>query len=287
MIRKPYAYCIFLLVLSIIIGGCEREVDIDIPEHFSEIVVEGWIDQGKGAKVLLSLSAPFFAKIDSSNLRDYSVTRAKVTLQSDSESEVLTLKPNEVFFPPYYYFGSDLLGEIKGNYKLIIELDSEIYIAETTIPELVPIDSSWFTIKPDNDTLGLIGIQFTDDASRKDYYRVLTKRIGKDNRFIPTFTSVFSDELFNGQTININLARGNSSLLDVHNNRYYEKGDTIIIRFCSINKTHFDFWNTLQSQIISSANPFAASNTQVISNIDGGRGIWGGNAAWYDTLYTK
>lgn len=279
---KPFIMCFLSIIYS-----CEKEVSVDIPDHESVMVVEGWIDQEEGANVLLTLSAPFFAKIDSSNLRDFAVTRAKVSIQTETEREVLTLKPNAVFFPPYYYFGTELTGNINDSYNLTIEYEGETYTATTTIPEIVPIDSSWFTLEPGSDTLGLIGIRFTDKGDRKDFYRVLTKRIGKDSRFIPTFTSVFSDDLFNGQTIDLNLSRGNSNLLDINNNRFYEKGDTIIIRFCSIDETHYDFWNTLQSQIVSSANPFAASHTQVKSNIDNGRGIWGGYAAWYDTLFTK
>ena len=284
-IRKyNFLYIHILLYLFI---SCENEIDLDIPGHDSKIVVEGWIEQGKGAKVLLSLSAPYFTKIDSSNLRDYSVTRAKVSLLSDSGNEVLTLKPNDVFFPPYYYFGSEVLGESLGQYQLEVVYQGKTYMAETTIPNIVPLDSIWFEPEAENDTLGLIGIKLSDNANENNYYRILTKRVGKDKRFIPVFTSVFSDELFNGKTIELTLSKGNASLLDIANDRYFHVSDTVIVKFCSIDKEHFNFWNTLQSQIISSANPFSATNNKIASNITDGFGIWGGYAAWFGTVYGK
>jgi hypothetical protein len=286
MITNKTKYLLFIFsILLTIITSCEKEIDLEIPSHESKLVVEGWIEQGKGAKVILTLSAPYFTNIDSSNLRDYAVTQAKVTVSNDSFHEILTLKPNDIFFPPYYYFGSRLTGEVFGKYKIEIVYRGRTYIAETTIPDIVPLDSVWFEANSENDTLGLIGIQISDNINDKNYYRVLTKRLGKDNKYIPTFTSVFSDELFNGKSIGLTFSKGNASLLDIADDRYFNVSDTVIVKFCSIDKEHYEFWNTIQSQIINSANPFSATNNKISSNIDEGFGIWGGYAAWYDTVY--
>ncbi len=266
--------------------GCENELNIDIPEHESYLVVEGWIDQEQGAKVLLSLSAPFFADIDSNNLREYAVTSAKVTLKSDNTEEILTLKPNSVYFPPYYYFGSEIKGETGKEYTIEINLKGESYTANTTIPQLNKPDSIWFEVV-ESDTLGLIWIKISDNADEKNYYRTLTKIKGVDNKFIPTYTSVFSDNLFNGQTIDFSLSKGNTNILDIENNRFFTVGDTIILRFCSIDEEHYNFWKTLGTQVITSVNPFAVSNASVQSNIQTGLGIWGGYAVWYDTIIAK
>jgi hypothetical protein len=277
-----------LLIFNIFIFiGCEKPIEIDIPQSESKLVVEGWIEQGKGAKILLSMSAPFFATIDSSTLRQYAVTRAKVTLTSGNNSEILTLKPNDVYFPPYYYFSTDIKGELNNEYTIEIRNNGYIYTAKTTIPDLVEPDSVWFEKSDEIDTLGQIIVRVTDNPNQSNYYRTLTKRIGKDKRFVPTFVSVFSDESFNGTTLEIPLTRGNSSLLDIENTRYFQVGDTIILRFCSIDKQHYDFWNSIQGQDITSANPFTVNNADVSSNIGGGLGIWGGYAVSYDTVIAK
>ncbi len=87
--------------------------------------------------------------------------------------------------------------------------------------------------------------------------------------------------------LNLTLSRGSSSILDVENNRYFSVGDTIVLKFCSIDQASYEFWNTIQSQIITSANPFASSNAMVKSNINGGIGIWAGYAVSYDTIIAK
>ena len=253
------------------------------------MVVEGWIEQGKTPHILLTLTVPYFNKIDSINLRNYAVTVAKVSVkcENDSMSEILTFKPNDVYFPPYVYFGTEMYGETGNTYQLSIVYKNKNITAITTIPALVKTDSVWFQHQNGSDSLGIIGFRLKDNPEVHNYYRTLTKRLGKDKRYIPTYTSVFDDKTFNGETLNLTLSRGSSSILDVENDRYFSVGDTIVLKFCSIDQASYEFWNTIQSQIITSANPFASSNARVKSNINGGIGIWAGYAVSYDTIIAK
>lgn len=281
------SYIIHLLTFSILLVNCEKEVEVEIPYHVRKMVVEGWIEQGKGAQVILSLSAPFFASIDSNNLLEYSVTRAKVELLVDSSKEILTLKPNEFYFPPYYYFSSDILGKTGKEYNLEINYNDYTFTATTTIPSLTKPDSVWFVKHDKTDTLGVIHLKLSDNPDEVNYYRTLTKRLGKDKRFIPTFTSVFSDFSFNGEQLELSLYKGSANLRDFDQSRYFKVSDTIVLKFCSIDKAHYEFWNTVQNQAVTSANPFAISHKEIKSNIQNGFGIWGGYAASYDTIIAK
>ncbi len=287
--KRRLMQVIFTLLITtlLFITGCEKELNLNLPSHKSEVVVEGWIEQGQAPEILLSLTVPYFIKIDSNNLRDYSVTTAKVTVISENQSEILTLKPNNVYFPPYVYFGTNIYGKTNHTYQLRIENKGKIITAITSIPDIVKPDSVWFQKETGSDSLGVIGFRFKDNFTEQNYYRTLTKRIGKDKRFIPTYTSVFSDETFNGETLSLTLSRGSSSILDIENNRYFSVDDTIVLKFCSIDRSSYEFWNTIQSQIITSANPFASSNARVKSDVDGGIGIWAGYAASYDTVVAK
>ena len=49
-------------------------------------------------------------------------------------------------------------------------------------------------------------------------------------------------------------------------------------------KEHFEFWDSLQAEIITSANPFAASNARVKSNLSEGLGVWGGYGVTFYTV---
>ena len=273
--------------LMITLSSCEKELSLNLPDDSGELVVEGWIEQGKSPHIILSLSAPYFSFIDSSNIRDFAVLRAKVTVTDGTQTEILTLKPNSVYFPPYYYFGTELFGEANTSYTLIIENQGKRYYSSTTIPNLVVPDSVWFEKTNQGDTSGLLRLKFTDNPLINNYYRIQTKRLGKDDQFVSTLTSVISDKLFNGEQLTISLYRGESNVLELSGDHTYSVGDTIVLRFSSIDKNSYNFWHTLQENRISSANPFVASEIKVTSNIQGGLGSWCGYASAYDTVIAK
>jgi hypothetical protein len=243
------------------------------------MVVEGWIENGMPAQVILSHSAPYFSAIDSNNIRDFSETHAKVTLYSGSDDEILTLKPNQSYFPPYLYKSSGIKGQSGGTYSIEVVLHGDTITASTTIPEPVELDSVWFETDPGMETKGRIWIRLTDDGSEANYYRLLYKRKGKDSRYTATNISTFSDVMINGKTAEMGFLRGYSSLAEVEKENYFEKGDTVSVKFCTIDKEQFDFWNVYQSKVIASANPLATSNNLLKSNIKGGLGMWTGYGA--------
>jgi hypothetical protein len=275
------------IISGIFIPGCSKELDINIPEPESKIVIEGWIEQGKPARVILTQSVPFFSDLDSNSLMDIPITQAKVTLITESEHEILTLIPNMSFFPPYVYNSTEMKGKNHQLYQLEVEYHGKKLVASTTIPEPAYLDSIWFELEPGSDSLGKILIRFTDNPSSTDYYRVLTQITGKDKRYIPCFASTFSDQYFSGETFTLGLLKGMGSVLELGENRLFRLGDTVNIKFCTLDKEHFDFWNSVQAEIITSSNPFSASFSTIKSNIKGGYGIWGGYGASYYTIVAK
>lgn len=285
---KITIYKLFLTIILIIaILSCDKEINIDFPSYTKMLVVEGWIEQGKPAKVLLTYNAAYFDNIDSTNLRNYVATRAKVTVSDSSRNEILTLKSNDIYFPPIYYFGSQIIGKLNSSYSIKIEDAGKIYETTTTIPNLVIPDSIWFDRLDNSDTLGLLWIDITDKVNENNYYRVLIKRKGKDKNFVPPLTSTFDDQLFNGNKIRLSFSKGNSNILEIGETKYFHIDDTLIVKFCTLDKNHFEFWQSIQNSIISSANPFTANKKNIVSSFDNALGIWGGYATYYDTIIAK
>ncbi len=277
-----------LLVPGLIMAGCSKELDIQIPQPGSKLVVEGWIEQGRPARILLTQSVPFFSSLDSTELMEIPITRARVTLITETEHEVLTLVPNVSYFPPYVYNSTSLKGSVNTRYRLEIEYRGEKLAASTTIPEPAFLDSIWYIPEPGYDSLGRIWIQFTDDPSTNNYYRILTQTVGTDKRFIPTREiAAFSDRMFSGETIKFGLLRGMGSILELGENQLYRLGDTVNIKFCTLDQEHYTFWNSVQSMIISSSNPYAASFETIQSNVTGGYGVWGGYGSSYYTFIVR
>jgi hypothetical protein len=286
ILNPIFKICIIVLLL-LFYSSCEKELSIDFPKYTKMLVVEGWIEQGKSAKVILTYNAGYFDNIDSTNLRNYVATHAKVTIYDSVRSEILTLKANDTYFPPIYYFGSQIIGKCNLKYSIKIEDSGNLYEATTSIPDLVIPDSIWFEKNYQSDTIGLLWIELADNINTDNFYRLLTKRVGKDKNFVPSLTSTFDDQLFNGNKIRLSFSKGNSNILEIGESKYFHTGDTLVIKFCSIDKNHFDFWQSIQNSIISSANPFATNKTEISSNFENALGIWGGYAAYYDTIIAK
>ncbi len=272
------------LGILLLIVSCEKELDLEMPIPEPKVVVEGWIEQDLSAKILLTHSVPYFTELDSATLMKIPIKSAKVTVVTDEEEEILTLKPNTSFFPPFVYNSNNLKGKVNSIYTLIIEYQGRTITAQTSIPDPVKLDSVWFQYEPGNDTLGRVWIQLTDNPGQENFYRVFTRRMGKDNRYVPSYISVFSDKVFSGGTVKIGLLRGTGSILQLGESRYFNKGDTIQVKFCTMNKEHFEFWDSLQAEIITSSNPFAASNARVKSNLSEGLGVWGGYGVTFYTV---
>lgn len=283
----PVFLILFLIITNLMLIGCSKELDMDIPEPEPKLVIEGWIEQGKPARVLVTQSVPFFSDLDSASLMEIPVTRAKVTLIGATGYEILTLIPNLSFFPPYVYNSTEIMGTSNQLYQLEVEYKGEKLVATTTIPEPAALDSVWFMPEAGNDSLGQIYIRFTDNPSHTDYYRILTQIRGKDKRYIPCFASTFSDKYISGQSFTLGLLRGMGNVLELGENRLFRKGDTVNIKFCTLDKEHFDFWNSVQAEILTSSNPYSVSYSTIKSNIIGGFGIWGGYGASYYTIVLK
>lgn len=279
--QSLFAVCLLLFF------SCTEEIELILPLSENEIVVEGWIEQNRYPIVYLTLSVPFTSEIDSSALYDQIVSQAKVTVSCDNQSEILTLKLNDNQYPPKYYSGTEMKGVAGKRYDLKIEYKGKVVTAATTIPQPPHLDSIFFQLEEGEDVKGHLYFDFTDNAASKDYYRTFAQVKHKDKRFYPTLLNSFDDQYFNGENIRFVLYKGYKTLDDYSaENKYFLKGDTVVIKFCSVDKEHFDFWNSYQGKVLNITS-FTSSFNKIKSNINGGLGVWGGYGAGYRQVIIK
>ena len=53
-----------LLVFVMLFASCQKEIEVDIPDYEQKIVIEGSIEAGEPAMVMVSRSISYFADID-------------------------------------------------------------------------------------------------------------------------------------------------------------------------------------------------------------------------------
>ncbi len=308
-----------IVVLLCVFGlfACEKEFSPDLPTTAEDIVVEGYIEsvpQGRQTippYVLLTKAIPFFREIKSFN--GLYVNGAEVWVSDGKDSarlqefcwksldsaskKIVALNfaidldsVNANFdFCAYIDFAQKIKPTIGKTYFLRIKTkEGALLTAKTTIPRLVPIDTAAF-IKPPgtnkNDSMAQMRPTIRDPQGR-DYYRYFTSVNGSS--YVVARNSVVDDAFFDGQRTTFNLLNTQPRKKDAPPETFglFSRGDTVSVKFSSIDKAHFDFWSTLEFNS-NNGGPFA-SYTKVKHNIVGGLGIWGAyTSTFYDAIVPK
>lgn len=291
MMKTRVYVIIFLLVL---LNSCERTVEFKLADVTPKLVVEATIENGQPPVVYLSKSQAYFSKIDISVLSNSFVHNADVFVSNG----ILTHKLKEYAVPvgngfSVYYYAVDssnlstaFTGELAKQYSLRVVSEGKEYTATTHIPTITKrIDSLYWKQAPINNPPEKVAVMIkaTDPPGLGDYVRYFTKQ--NRNPFYPGLNSVFDDQVIDNSTYDFQVERGvdrNMSLPDDF--AFFNKGDTVTLKLCNIDKATFDFWRTMEFTYISVGNPFS-SPTKVLSNIsNGGLGYFGGYAAQFRTI---
>lgn len=267
-------YILFLLGLLAV--GCSNDNFSEQKSIESKIVVEGWIEEGDYANVLLSSSIPVTDGIDSTNVLNHVIRSAKITISDGENSEVLRVKNDKNRIPPFVYFGSTLMGQAGKEYSIKIEYLNRVVEATTTIPKSVQLKSAEYIKKNTTDTTGYVFVKFDDPVSEKNYYQIATKVEGEEPIFVPSFYGNLDDKNFENPAIEMQINRGILLFPKTKFIPNFTDGDLIHVKLRTQTKESLDFWNSWQNEIVNAKNPIYPSNTSLKSNIKGGIGIWAG-----------
>lgn len=268
--------------------SCTTDITVDLPAPKEQFVVEGYIEQDAAPYILLTRNAPFFGDIDLNDVDQYLVHDAVVTVSdgivTDTLKEVcFDVTSGDRTITVCFYVAQNLKGELNKRYELRVEAEGKVLTASTVIPDLLVLDSLYYEPheNPEADSLVQLVAQYKDPDTIGNYVRFYTQR--NSEQMYPAFA--FDDRFFNGEILTFPLQRAEDpdADYDADTYGYFWKGDTAIVKWTAISKATYDFWNTLDYET-NSGGPFGAA-TVIKSNVTGGLGIWGGYAAFYDTLY--
>ena len=308
VVNKLYIPALLCFV-SIVLTSCEEEYTPLPSASGPKYVVEGYLETGEGAAppyLLLTRPFDFYSTIspddfDGSFIHDAIVSVSDesktVMLQeicfNDLDDETKELLANflgynadslAVNFCAYMDLFNQLKPEEGKSYALEILVEGDTITSTTYIPVLVPLDSMRFKAPPGepNDALAQLSCFLSDPPNEANFYRILGSTNG--GPFEAGFAGVEEDVYFDGKSFEFQLLNPQTSNGDVEPDEFglYFVGDTITIKWASIDEATFDFWNTVE---FAAANqgPFA-TYTRIQSNIQGGIGIWGGYSVSYQTM---
>ncbi len=288
---------IAILLFTILLVSCEKDINLNIPNSAPKLVVDGRIEAGQPPFVILTNSLSYYSTLGPQVIAGSFVRNADVFVSNGS----LTQKLKEYAMPlapgitAYYYsndtanLSSSFIGQLNTTYNLKIIIATQEYLATTHIPaQNATLDSAWVLPAPNNPDPNkrILMLRITDPPGRGNYVRYFTRRNRED--FLPGENSVFDDQIIDGTTFDIQLAPGiNRNNPPKADSNFFRKGDTITVKFADIDKATFDFWNTWEFAFQSIGNPFAQPN-KVIGNIShAALGVFAGYAPRFKTIIAK
>ncbi len=276
--------------------SCEKNIDITLDTQVARLVVDGSIEDSGAPIIFLSTSLDYFGKINPEILSQSFVRNAKVRISDGTSTHELVEDSliTSAGYSIYFYTnnpvepGTSIIGQYNRTYELMINTDGKKYEAITKIPSLTKmIDSLWwkpasFTDDGDTNKVEVI-VKATDPPGFGDYVRYFTRR--NSEPFYPGFNSVYDDQVIDGTTYTIPVDRGTDRNIEREDDDvFFDKGDTVVLKLCNIDKATFDFWRTFEFTYQSIGNPFS-SPTKVTGNISNGAlGYFGGYAVQYRSL---
>jgi len=302
------SFCCFLGLVS-----CEEDIAIELAPGEEKLIVQGHIEQGAPPFVILTHSTPIFRAVETAAFANSIVHQANVSVRvsgttyllqevllanlSEEHQQILSeqfgfavpVTANSSLAKVTVYTSTELKGEAGKSYNLQITAESQTLTATTSIPNPAPVDSLWFKPHPNaqNDRLVTLWYRYSDPDTLGNNVRFFTSR--NSEPFYPGYqASVLTDEFVNNRTINFPLERGypKSAKVDLETYSYFNKGDTVRLKWAAIDYQHYQFWFTLEADRASNGNPLGFPTT-VRSNIKGGLGIWGGYGVSRHTVISR
>ena len=249
------------LVAVVALVGCERVVEVDIPEGERRLVVEGRIERikeapGSSQSIRLTTTDAFF-----SNAAAPPATGATVAVRDNQGG----------FFPfaesaPGVYVTNDLSPDIGIEYALEIEWDGELYAATVLMLAVPPIDSLYFIFEEETVIVEKEGfratIDYSDPEGVENFY--LWEQLVDGVNVIPPdpgnpFNLVSEDEFYDGRSVLGFQANDEVAL---------QPGQRATVRQIALSRQGHDFYFTLFEQnALGSGNPFSIPPANVRGNV--------------------
>jgi hypothetical protein len=292
----------FLIAIFLFLISCEKEIEIKFPEIENQLVADCFFTPDSIFKVFVTNTQSF---------NHYS--------KSFIPDALVKLYENEVFIENlqhidsgFYVSNSEKKPEINKTYKIIIsEPGYDEISADDIVPDLPVLNyitkNDTGSIDQEGEFHTTININFTDNASVKNYYEIKVFYLLRVDDSIPTLikcqsddllikneglldydpnTLIFNDELINGKNYNLKLICKNYTI-NGFPHYLYNPDYKIIAHFRAISEEYYLYKKKLIVHLYNQGGDFfegIGEPVQMYTNIENGFGIFAGYSCVVDTV---
>lgn len=243
------------------------------------LVVEGRIEEGRGAEVMLTLNKGFSESFTEEELLDIVVRWAKVSISDSENTEILTGRYNRDYPTRFLYTGSLVRGRAGESYTLTVEYGGGKWTAVTTVPsstaQLSDIRTEWVS-----DSLYRITADLRPESDEGSYM-VECNIKGQGTYFRPALLGILSSQR-QAETRRITVNRPIDYTRITSYTTLFRRRDTVNIRLLTMSGFGYEYWSMWENNVINSLNPIFPADSNLPTNISGSAtGIWCGYTARY------
>ena len=314
------------LFISILFLTCTKEVTFDIPVNTNNIVVNGFIEKGENAKILLTKSVnPFNFNGNITDILNDFVNDAKVIIEDKEANQTDTIfstSPSNTDTWFYNYKGNNIIGEEGNSYYLKVIINNDTITSKTTIPKSSFIENTECVYRQTDSTYCYFLATYTDPDTIGNCISIFTKTLNSyypqdpldlnfdnDNNSAPFFKRVldnngnYTDEYTNGLTFTFPINNGAPEWWEDWGNQENWNENEVdsytgpTIGFWNVNEnqkvvikvSYMDItsWNFWASMVNNNSPGIFGTPSNIQSNINGATGVWYGTSSVYDTIITS
>lgn len=261
-----------LLAILLMMTSCTSDV---IPSFQSQVVVEGWIENGCPPIVRLSSTMPVntdFSKQE--DLLNNTIDNAVVTITCDGKTYSLYHEKNDDYYPSNIYTSNELTGTVGKSYILNIKTAEGAELqAATSIPSSPTVLETGVTSATDAGKYTGYAV-IDDDLSQHRYYKMFV-RIGYSHKeeYHSSFMGESDNSLFSKANPKLPIYGYSTSKKD-SSRVYFRSGEEVSVKLCSTDSVAYNYWSEYAKMQELSRNPIFTYQHSLPTNIKGGIGYW-------------
>lgn len=266
---KRYA---LLLIALLALTGCIKPQEQDDSFRY-RLVVDGRIEQGRGAVVMLSQSIPYDSYYSEDRYRNMAIWGAKVTIVHGDRREVLTCRRDSHYPTEFIYTGRSINGEVGETYAIEIDYSGYSWRAEGVI--LPPIQLHDIEVVAEGDDQ----YRITATLPPTPYYCSIDCSLDGSQYYAPTILGTYAPS---DSERRITINRPSNNLIREGYNAAYDGSESVTLRINVLSDFGYAYWRKWEDNFVNSVNPIFPSTSNLPTNISNGAyGIWSG----YGTNY--
>jgi hypothetical protein len=209
----------FTILLSVLVlFSCTKEVKIDIPGYKEQLVIDGSIEPGSPAIVLLSKTSNIYSPTNLEAYLNGFISGATIVISDGTVTDTLieictdnlppgTEEQAAAFFGLPIdqivnlhlcaYISTNIIGQVGKTYSLKVINDGKTYTSQTSILPPTALDSVYWKPEPSNPLYGFSWARLSDPGATTDAYAWQTKYIS-DTNFQPLIGNMLKTNSLNG-----------------------------------------------------------------------------------------